>query len=307
MKNLSIIIPHYNSVPMLLKLIDSIPLSSDATEDFEVIIVDDKSTDSLDEVRVKISNYSNVILLCNESNCKGAGVCRNIGIDASNSKWILFADADDFFTENFFKEISRFFDSRNDIIYFKVSSIDLTTNDTSDRHIYPNSLIDNYRDRSSKKNELLLKYNWIVPWGRMIKSSLIKENKLEFDRTIVSNDIMFSTKVGYKASSINISEEVIYCVTKSKGSLTTTFNQENYYIRSRKKIESFKFLKDHLSINELKQIDNYAFNFLYVGWRDYNISLIQLLKLSLDYKRESFPIFPSIKKIISIIKKHSVS
>jgi glycosyltransferase involved in cell wall biosynthesis len=307
MKKLSIIIPHYNSVSKLLKLIESIPFSDYASEEFEMIVVDDKSNENLDELIHKISNYNNIILLFNESENKGAGVCRNIGINKSNSEWIIFADADDFFSPDVIKNVSQFYYSSKDIIYFKVSSLDLTTNRISDRHIYPNFLVDSFLDKKSKKNELLLRYNWVVPWGRMIKSSLIKENSIEFDSTIVSNDIMFSTKVGYAASSIEVSDKEIYYVTKSKGSLTTTFNTDNYYIRSMKKIESFKFLKDHLSRDEVKQIDNYAFNFLYIGWKEYNMSFLQIFRLLMDYKKETYPIFPSINKIVSIIKKRIIT
>ena len=45
------------------------------------------------------------------------------------------------------------------------------------------------------------------------------------------HDIMFMTRTGYHSGKVKVSQETIYCVTKSKGSLTTHIEWDAYEIR----------------------------------------------------------------------------
>ena len=94
--NLSIIIPHYNSSNFLEKLLLSIPKK----KDIQVIIVDDKSELSHLKVIYELKKIYSFDFFQNNRD-KGAGSCRNIGLEIAIGKWILFADSDDFFVNNF--------------------------------------------------------------------------------------------------------------------------------------------------------------------------------------------------------------
>lgn len=97
MYKISIIIPHYNSTLSLKYLLSTIP---DKPE-IQVIVVDDRST--LDNERydklIKTVRRENILFLRNTSENKGAGVCRNIGLNYAKGEWILFSDSDDYFIE----------------------------------------------------------------------------------------------------------------------------------------------------------------------------------------------------------------
>jgi len=94
MRNLSIIIPHYNTPELLYKLIDSIPQSPDV----QIIVVDDNSNHHLQILTELQKKYCDLVqFYTNNTRRKGAGTCRNIGLQHADGKWILFADADDFF------------------------------------------------------------------------------------------------------------------------------------------------------------------------------------------------------------------
>ena len=91
--NYSIIIPHKNIPKLLQRCLDSIP----QRDDVQVIIVDDNSDPSIvDFEKFPGLKRKNTIVVFDKSS-KGAGHARNIGIERSNSKWLIFADADDFF------------------------------------------------------------------------------------------------------------------------------------------------------------------------------------------------------------------
>ena len=90
----SIITPVYNSFRLMNKYFKS--LENQTFKDFEIIIVDDCSTDESYEKLLEYISTSvlNISLLKTEVN-KGPGNARNIGISAAKGEWITFIDNDD--------------------------------------------------------------------------------------------------------------------------------------------------------------------------------------------------------------------
>ena len=249
---LSIIIPHFNSPLKLKRLLQSIP----NVLDIEVIIVDDRSDKDQEVYEGLILEYSkkeNFKFLNNINLPKGAGTCRNIGLENSNSKWILFADADDYFLKDFFDIVKVYFDTDFDIIFFSPTSWDDITQTKSDRHIEKEGLIRNYiLAPHDNKNELNLKYKFTGPSSKLINSNLIKQNEIFFEQTIVTNDVMFSTKLGYFAKKIDASNASIYCITKDKGTLTQVITPEAHFTRLDVYIRRADYLKGKLSSRDFK-------------------------------------------------------
>lgn len=288
MKDISVVIPHFNSWESLERLMNTLPLS----RNIEVLIIDDKS--NLDPYKYEVLkskyNYENVHFYKNMTNIKGAGVCRNIGIKHSKGRWFLFADSDDFFVQDFYEKLLPYLKSKSDIIFFNPTSLDEQTKEISDRHIEYSKLVKNYINNYNEKNEALLRYQFFVPWSKLIKQNLVKENSISFEEVIASNDIMFSTAVGYKAKSIVASLDTIYSVTKSKGSLTTKINEEIFDVRLEVLINYYKYLKNNLSADTLKYL-NIKKNFRAI--------IIQSIKYRLGWKK--------VIQIVILLKKNHIS
>lgn len=87
----SIIMPSYNTGKFIAESIKSV--LAQTYQDFELIIVDDCSTDDTEEV-VKSFNDSRIIFIKNETN-SGAAVSRNRALREAKGKWIAFLDSDD--------------------------------------------------------------------------------------------------------------------------------------------------------------------------------------------------------------------
>ena len=87
----SIIIPTYNRTDLISRAISSV--LNQTFKNFEVIIIDDGSTDNTENV-VKSFNDSRIKYIKNKKNV-GAAVTRNIGIKAAKGKFIAFQDSDD--------------------------------------------------------------------------------------------------------------------------------------------------------------------------------------------------------------------
>ncbi len=90
---LSIIIPAYNCTDDIPRMIDSIKAQD--YSDYELIIVNDHSTDDTVEVIDKLSQSDKRIIIINQPANGGASVARNTGISRAKGKYLMFLDADD--------------------------------------------------------------------------------------------------------------------------------------------------------------------------------------------------------------------
>ena len=131
----SIIIPHKNTPQLLNRLIKTIP----EDDCIQVIVIDDNSDPSLKPITHR-KNVELVSLNANQS--KGAGKARNVGIERAKGKWLVFADSDDFFVEDFMAILNKYKDSASEMIVFKADSVDSETLAPSNRNIGLNRKID---------------------------------------------------------------------------------------------------------------------------------------------------------------------
>ena len=213
MINYSIIIPHYNIPDLLIRCLKSIPIK----EDVQVIVVDDNSPDA-DTYLERYSELSRPYLeFIRTTKSGGAGYARNVGLEHARGRWLLFADADDFFVGNMYDIINTHVESDADVIYFRkqaVYSDDI--NRKSTRSGYLDRIMDIYLKTG---DELPVRTRHHVPWGKMIKKSLIENHRIRFEEIKYSNDILFSVHVGCLAKKIEAIDTVLYVVTSREGSL----------------------------------------------------------------------------------------
>jgi glycosyltransferase involved in cell wall biosynthesis len=99
---ISIIIPSYNEKDVLAKCVES--LGFQTYTDFEIIVIDDGSTDGTLEI---LKNLKKTIpdFKFAKQNHKGAGAARNFGERLAKGKILVFVDADMTFDKNFIKKL----------------------------------------------------------------------------------------------------------------------------------------------------------------------------------------------------------
>ena len=213
----SIIIPHKEIPDLLMRCLKSIPVS----EDIQVIVVDDNSVGA-DTYLERYSELSRPYLeFVRTTKGGGAGYARNVGLEHAKGKWILFADADDYFVEDMYDIICSYADSEADVIYFKNKAVlSDNTNIKTDRSSYVNKNIDQYL---ADVDEWPIRFKLPAPWGKMIKGSLVGKHNIRFDEIKYSNDAHFSLLVGYYAEKIVVADRVIYILTCRSNSLAADF------------------------------------------------------------------------------------
>lgn len=209
MINYSIIIPHKNIPLLLQRCLDSIPKRSDV----QIIVVDDNSNPEF----VNFSSFPGLNSPCVEAvftkEGRGAGYARNVALGKAKGRWLLFADADDFFYDNMFELLDLYLNSEADIIYFDYNSV------YSETLIVCPIRMPWVKQYLKNKDKDSMRFNSSVPWAKMISRKLVEEHLIRFDETKAANDVMFSTYIGYHAKSVEICPEPLYYVTERQDSL----------------------------------------------------------------------------------------
>ncbi len=261
--NFSVIIPHKNIPDLLQRCLNSIPV----VDDLEIIIVDDNSS-KIHKNEFPGLNRKNTSIIFSDRSLT-AGGARNLGLTHSVGKWIIFADADDFFHDGFYPFISKFKESEHDLIYFGMDSV------------YSDSLKPAYRaaDIVRKLSEAAsgeidsidyVRYKFLYPSCKIINRNLIDKFQIRFDEVPASNDTMFGVKVATFAEKIIFDSQVLYCLTYRENSLVTSFK--------------YKFLKSRLMVafdlyNHLEYYgkEKYAQSILSHWWKLRKISYWKLI------------------------------
>jgi len=273
--NLSIIIPHYNSTELLQVLIASIP----EREDVEILLIDDNSTEHPKRLMDIVgARPGQIRLFYNEPGKNSAGACRNIGLEHAAGKWLLFADADDYFMPGFYEKAAAYFESDFDLVWFIPTSWNLSENKLDRRHVRYEKLVREYLENKGEREEIRLRYLQESPWSKLIRRQSVEDNAIRFETTMVANDIMFSARIGYAAGKVGASEEVIYCVTKQKGTLTTGVNPHKLYERVEVFLRKYRFLKERLSRKQWKTLDLLGRPYLKLA-KNYGLNKAQICRL----------------------------
>ncbi len=121
----SVIIPCYNAGRWIAAAIES--CIRQTCKDFEIILVDDGSTDSSYQIiEAYGKQYPDIIRITRQEN-RGVAHARNKGMELSQSDFLLFLDADDYLSESCLQVLIQAFREGVDAVYGDVSMIDQAT------------------------------------------------------------------------------------------------------------------------------------------------------------------------------------
>lgn len=121
---LSFIVPVYNAEKYLRGCIDSLYRQELSEEDFEVVCINDGSTDNSKNVLESCKSKHNNFVLINQEN-RGVSHARNAGIDVAKGKYIRFVDADDYIADNMTAKLLEIaFQYDLDMLYTSTTSTD---------------------------------------------------------------------------------------------------------------------------------------------------------------------------------------
>lgn len=287
----SIIIPHKNSTDLLERLLNSIPTRND----IQIIVVDDNSDHSkvdFDNLPGKDRPEIEYIFLTKEQS-NGAGRARNVGLEHAKGKWLLFADADDFYTENLSYILDKYAnDNATDIVYLNARTYYA---DGTIEGLPCNRYIRNYLNKKSY-SEMVLRYNVWTPWTRMVKRELVEKYNIQYEEVPLANDTVFCLLCSKYSKVIAAEEAIIYNYYKpAQGSLTEI---------KAVKPETYKFRLD--VIKKVNNIYNevgykYKLSYMYFIINLYRRKKLHLYKDIVQRCRKEYD-YPSFKDTIAAFR-----
>jgi glycosyltransferase involved in cell wall biosynthesis len=245
LKLLSVIIPAFNCEKSIKRTVDSI-ISSGLT-DYEIVIVNDGSTDNTASVCNSLCSQYSFIKYAEQEN-SGVSAARNKGISMATGEYIMFFDADDTAEENSFSECVDIIESKKpDILVFGMS-FDYYKNGKLYRR---DKLVPEQTDMLNKeqiKAELESLYNTnslSSACNKIYRRALISDNNISFNTNyFLMEDFLFSLEC------INVCEN-IYCLPKALYYYKQTENEKNAFNRLKRIDDLCEYvsLSKQLSIN----------------------------------------------------------
>lgn len=216
----SVIVPVYNSAEYIGSTLDSI-VNQDFNG-FELIVVDDGSTDgSLDIIKERLSKSTVSHKIIHQEN-SGVSGARNRGIEEAQGEYLVFVDSDDYITGN---HISELYNGETDfsLIQFvkKEGNVVSAPNHISKRLMSCEDLI-------RMELDMQLPFNF---WQLMYKASIVNDNDIRFNPDyIYGEDIEFALKALSFGEEVAISNEVTYYYMQREDSAIKTSDYRRFEV-----------------------------------------------------------------------------
>lgn len=236
---LSVVSPVYNGAKYLEPFLRSVLQQS--FPHFELIMVDDGSTDSSIEIIKTYQKKDSRIHLIGQ-NHKGAGSARNFGISRAKGQYIIFLDCDDWFSEDFFKTmIDRIEADQSDIAICEFFIYNQQTGETE------KSAIPETGNQKIERTNLVFDIFAPNPWTKLYRISFLKKNELLFQEIPSCNDWSFAYTSLACAEKISVVRKpLVYYRTK-----TTTSISSYRYKRTKDIVWAIKHLRQELKSRAL--------------------------------------------------------
>lgn len=213
----SIIIPAYNAANYIARCLDS--LKKQTLNDFEVVIVDDGSSDNTLTV---LKNYSNaqpqMMFQIHHQENAGAGPTRNKALKLAKGDYIVFLDSDDYLDSDYLERVNeKIVSEQADVVF-----VDLVREKPNGEVIREERM--SSFSHLSKARLIRWQMTGKVPWGgvrKVVRRRIISDNNLEYAPIKVGEESIFSFRVLEEASVISFQPKAIYHYIDTGESLTS--------------------------------------------------------------------------------------
>ena len=284
---ISIILPIYNMENYLECCMDSI--LSQTFDEFELICIDDGSTDSTPTILNRYAQKDSRIKMITQAN-QGVGIARNKGIEMAQGQFLSILDADDFFEPSMLEKLyDRALADDSDIVICRTKQYDDSTKTISNMPwtLRKNELpIDNPFDYHDVQDHV---FTFCVGWAwdKLYRAAFVFQNQLKFPNLRNSEDLVFVFPSLVFANKISILDDcLVYHRVNRKDSVSST--RESNSLDFFYAIMLFKELMiQHKKFDDVK--DNfYLWALKYCMWNINSIKGDSFRQIFLFLKEEGF-------------------
>lgn len=193
----SVIVPLYNAAQYLHQCIKSI--LSQSFKDFELILIDDGSTDDSLKICKSYEQSDNRIIVISETN-GGVSKARNRGLNVAKGKWIAFVDADDYFLDDALSVLyDRAIQTGADLVL--ANALKLKNGKLNELHKLKDGVLSN----------VIMSVNHLALWGYLFNADIIRKYRLRFIEGLAySEDRIFIYQMARYCKTIAFCNKPIY-------------------------------------------------------------------------------------------------
>lgn len=223
---ISYILPCYNVGRFITDTLGSIYAQGMAEEDFEVICVNDCSTDDTHDIISEIQSLHTNLILIDQPTNRYSGAARNRGLDIARGEYIWFIDSDDMIKPNCVGELLEILERNHlDILLF---NFDEFNDGNPDRFIEQDNLFDDSEvlqgdEFVMKKFDGNLRLLSLL-WVRIVRRSLIEDYAIRFPDLYISQDCPFAWESLLRANRVQSISGRYYNYRANAGSITANKN-----------------------------------------------------------------------------------
>ena len=209
MKN-SVIIPVYNTEKYVEQCVSSV-LQQPGSEEIEVILVDDGSTDGSGIICDNLAKRDSRVVVVHQKN-GGLSSARNTGLTVARGDYVFFLDSDDFWSNNVYTKICEKLNANcPDVLVFSMQSF-FSNGQKSvffDCMLQSNTQIANGKELLKEYLKRDYSFGWCAVWYG-IKRSLLMSEQLTFPVGYLCEDVNFTFGLLMAASSVEVLDCVVY-------------------------------------------------------------------------------------------------
>lgn len=232
---LSIIIPAYNAMPYIERMLHSIYNGKTDEDAFEVIVVDDGSTDDLSDCCSTFASLHKNIVYYRQDNSGSPAGPRNKGVILSHGQYVFFADADDYFFPNAVEGILHFIakNPKVDVALFKI--------DATEWNMDYGGVFNKSSNNCTVFNSKIM--NTLGPY-KLFRRSLIVDNGISFPEHVAYEDLPFVMECYMRGKSISIvADRAYYKYVKRQdgGDLSATNDSSSMFGQLSKKVDGILY------------------------------------------------------------------
>jgi glycosyltransferase involved in cell wall biosynthesis len=261
----SIIIPVYNAEKYIKATVNSV-LNQTYLE-FELILVNDGSTDSSTEICENFTKKDNRVRNFHIKN-NGPGNARNYGISVANGEYIQFIDSDDIIEADMVRQlVEKITIEKADAVICGVKKISANSNET----IYSLPSRASVGKEINKDFVKLLKQGLaFAPWNKLYKKAIIKENDIKFNTELLNGeDALFNIEYFSYCNKVFIYENPLYMYFHRTGSLTNRLYKDKEKTQLLIYNKLTEFLGDVSDTNVHREVNSYyLMEFSYVIYQN---------------------------------------
>lgn len=251
----SFIVPVYNTEKYLKKCLDS--LVNQTYKDFEIIVVNDGSTDKSSNIISKYQKkYKNIIVIDKEN--EGLSMARNRGVQKSSGKYIIFVDSDDYVSNKLLEEVDKKIDD-SDILRFQIATEDEEYTKINEYHEEGFESMCGY-----DAFKYLSSYHFVEPaWCYVIRKNYYIENKFSFKKGVYHEDFGLIPYVIYKARKVKSIDFVGYYYIQRNGSIMNNNDYKKTVKKAFDMLEQYKTMRLFAkNINRKNNLDDYFLSYI---------------------------------------------